>query len=207
MVVLGVTGGIASGKSTVGRLLQARGALIIDADQVARELLAPGGRLSEQVIEAFGGGVRRPDGSVDRAAVARIIFGDPKARERLNRITHPPILAEIEKRIQQLRRSPAPPSVVAVILPLLFEAGAEGLVEKTLVVTADEPEQIRRLRQRDGLTEAEARQRIAAQMAIEEKIRRADWVLDTTRGEAATEVAVDAMWRGLAGSGPATATF
>jgi dephospho-CoA kinase len=106
-----------------------------------------------------------------------------------------------------MRRSPAPPAVVAVILPLLFEAGAERLVDKVLVVTAEETEQVRRLRLRDGLSEAEARQRIAAQMSAEEKSRRGDWVVDTTRGHAVTEAAVDAMWRELAGFGPAPATF
>jgi dephospho-CoA kinase len=170
-------------------------------------LLAPGNKTTEQVVEVFGEGVRRPDGSLDRAAVARIIFADPEARERLNRITHPPILAEIEKRIAQARRSPASPAVVAVILPLLFEAGAQGLVDKVLVVTAEETEQVRRLCRRDGLSEAQARQRIAAQMPSAEKARRGDWVVDTTRGPAATAAAVDAVWRELAGLGPATATF
>ncbi|KPJ64130.1 hypothetical protein AMK68_02285 [candidate division KD3-62 bacterium DG_56] len=206
MVVLGVTGGIASGKSTVGRLLQARGAFIIDADQVARELLAPGQELTEKVIRAFGEAVKRPGGGLDRAAIARIIFADREARERLNRITHPPVIAEIEKRIKRVLRSPARPPVVAVIAPLLFEAGVERLVDKVLVVTAKETEQIRRLRERDGLSEAEARQRIAAQMPMEEKCRRGDWVVDTTRGEVVTETAVDAVWRELVGSGPATAT-
>lgn len=103
-------------------------------------------------------------------------------------------------------RSPARPPVVAVIAPLLFEAGVERLVDKVLVVTAKETEQIRRLRERDGLSEAEARQRIAAQMPMEEKCRRGDWVVDTTRGEVVTETAVDAVWRELVGSGPATAT-
>jgi dephospho-CoA kinase len=206
MVVLGVTGGIASGKSTVGRLLQARGAFIIDADQVARELLAPGQELTEKVIGAFGEAVKRPGGGLDRAAVARIIFADREARERLNRITHPPVIAEIEKRIKRVLRSPARPPVVAVIAPLLFEAGVEGLVDKVLVVTAEETEQIRRLRERDGLSEAEARQRIAAQMSTEEKRLRGDWAVDTTRGEVVTETAVDAVWRELVGSGPAIAT-
>jgi dephospho-CoA kinase len=94
-----------------------------------------------------------------------------------------------------------------VVLPLLFEAGAERLVDKVLVVTAEETEQVRRLRLRDGLSEAEARQRIAAQMSAEEKSRRGDWVVDTTQGHAATQAAVDAVWRELVGSGPAAATF
>ena len=103
-------------------------------------------------------------------------------------------------------RSPAPPPVVAVIVPLLFEAGVERLVDKVLVARAEETEQIRRLCERDGLSEVEARQRIAAQMPAEEKCRRGDWVVDTTRGEVATEAAVDAVWRELVGPGPAAAT-
>lgn len=183
-MVLGITGGIACGKSTVTALFGKLGAVVVSADQLAREAVVPGSATLQALTERFGCRILQADGTLDRAALAARVFSDPQARADLNRITHPAIAALAEKRLAALRERH--PSLVVYEAPLLFEAGAERRVDAVLVVSASEDQQMARLMARDGLDESEARARIAAQLPLAEKVRRADFVIDNSGSEEAT---------------------
>lgn len=193
---IGLTGGIASGKSLVAGILRDLGAAVVDADQIARDVLAPAGPAFEGVVGAFGSGILRPDGTVDRKALAARIFADPAARERLNALTHPYIrarMAEETKRLSASRQA----NVIVLDIPLLFETRGADDLDGVIVVYADEPARLRRLIARDGLTEEEARRRVSAQMALSEKVARADWVIDNTGPPEATRRQVERVWEAL----------
>jgi len=175
--VLGLTGGIASGKSTVARMFSELGAVVVNADELAREVVAPGSATLAAVVREFGPGVLRPDGSLDREGLGRRVFADGTVRRRLEALLHPAIRELSESRLAALRRSAAP--LIIYEAPLLFEAGAETRVDAVLVVTVSEAEQLRRLVERDRFSEAEARARMAAQMPQAEKVARADWLIDS----------------------------
>ncbi|MDY0269266.1 dephospho-CoA kinase [Trichloromonas sp.] len=193
-MVLGITGGIATGKSSVVRIFHQLGAVVLSADELAREVVEPGSPLLARLAERFGATVLREDGGLDRPALAAVIFADPRARRDLDGIMHPAIAALAETRLRELSaRAP----LVVYEAPLLFEAGAEGRVDAILVVTADEATQLRRLMARDGIDEAAARARIAAQMPLAEKVRRADYVIDNSGDSEAAEQAVRALFTRL----------
>jgi dephospho-CoA kinase len=156
-----------------------RGVPVLDADEVAREVVEPGQPALAEIVQVFGRGILRRDGTLDRGRLGRIVFSDPAQRRRLEGIVHPAILARMERQIAGLRARQTPPPVVLAVLPLLFEAGCEGLVDGVLVASVSPEEQVRRLTARDGLSRAEAMARIAAQMPLEEKEARADWVVNT----------------------------
>ena len=171
--VFAVTGGIACGKSELGRLLAGLGVMVADADEMARRLMAPGTELEAAVIGHFGPGVRGADGSLDRARLAERIFGDASARADLNALVHPPVLAELA-RWRAGRRAAG--GLAAALVPLLYEAGAEQGWDGVVCVAAG-PATVRERLRRRGLGEAEAEARIAAQWPLEEKARRADRVV------------------------------
>jgi dephospho-CoA kinase len=175
---IGLTGGIASGKSSVGRLLAARGLPLLDADVYAREALAPGSPGAGAVLERYGDGVRAPGGEIDRAALGQIVFGDGAERRWLEQLLHPVVRACFETKLQELAAEP----VVVLVVPLLFEAGLETLCSEVWLVDCDETQQLQRLMARDGLGEADARARIAAQWPLARKRELADVVLNN-RGE------------------------
>jgi dephospho-CoA kinase len=193
MVTLGITGGIGSGKSVAAESLRSRGAAVIDGDEVARDLMGPGSPLLGEVATAFGREVLRPDGSLDRRKLSRMVFGNLEAVARLNAITHPPIMAEIRKRVERLR-SEGGAGITCVVAPLLLEVGGRSLVDRLVVVWASEDERVRRVMARDGLSESEVRQRIAAQMPADEQLSQADWVVDTTQGLEAAQRQLDRIW-------------
>ena len=195
MRLIGVTGGIATGKSTVDALLTAHGAAVIDADMLAREVVLPGEPALAEVAQRFGGGMLHPDGTLDRARLGAVVFADPGARRDLERITHPRITALMEERIAHALAGPAP--LVAVDIPLLFENRRESLFEGVLLVYAPEEIQVRRMRERNGLDATAAAQRLAAQIPIDEKRERATWVIDNSNGLEATSHAVDAWWEAV----------
>ena len=183
---IGLTGGIASGKSSVGRLLASRGLPLLDADVYAREALAPGSPAAGSVLERYGDGVRAPGGEIDRAALGQIVFGDGAERRWLEQLLHPVVRACFKAKLQELAAEP----VVVLVVPLLFEAGLETLCSEVWLVDCDESQQLQRLMARDGLGEADARARIAAQWPLARKRQLADVVLNN-RGEPeqlATEV-------------------
>jgi dephospho-CoA kinase len=173
---IGLTGGIASGKSSVGRLLAARGLPVLDADLYAREALAPGSAGARQVLERYGQRVRAPgtDGSVDRAALARIVFADAAERQWLEQLVHPQVRDRFEAELARLEATPA----VVLMIPLLFEAGLEALCSEVWLVDCDEQQQLQRLMARDGLERQDARARLAAQWPLARKRKLADAVID-----------------------------
>ena len=178
-VVIGITGGIATGKTTVARMFEDLGAERMDADQVARDVLQPGSDTAKSVIEAFGPTVLAPDGSIDRAELGAVIFADPSAREQLNRITHPPIIRRLRQRIKEFRSRPAGTAALVIEIPLLVEANLTRMVDRVLLVRAEQDEQRNRLRMRGGLTAEQIDQRIGSQMPVCDKTPYADWVVDT----------------------------
>jgi dephospho-CoA kinase len=192
MRLIGVTGGIATGKSTVDRMLEAHGATVIDADELAREVVLAGEPALDEVAARFGREVILPDGTLDRTRLGAIVFADPEARRELERITHPRILELMQERVAAALAGPAP--LVAVDIPLLFENAREGMFEGVLLVYAPREVQLRRLHERNGLDESAALQRLAAQLPIDEKRERATWVIENTDGLDATQRAVDQWW-------------
>jgi dephospho-CoA kinase len=190
-VVVGLTGGIGSGKSTVARMLRERGAVVIDADAVARDVVEPGGPAYPAVVARFGPGVVRADGSIDRAALADVVFSDPAARADLNAAVHPAVGAEIARQV-----AAAPPgSVVVVEVPLLVEAGWRADV--VVVVDCPEDVAVRRLVAERKMDEADARRRAAAQASRAERLAAADHVVPNEGSLADLEAAVDRLWPDL----------
>jgi dephospho-CoA kinase len=186
---IGLTGGIGSGKSTVSRLLKQRGAVIVDADAIAREVVAPGTPGLAAVVEAFGDGVVAPDGSLDRPALAAVVFADPDARKRLDAIVHPLVRA----RATEVAAAAPADAVVVNDVPLLVETGQAGSYDLVLVVEADPATRVARLVQR-GLTAEDARARMAAQATDEQRRAVADVVLDNSGTPEELEAQVDRFW-------------
>ena len=193
MRLIGLTGGIGTGKSTVARMLVAHGAALIDADVLAREAVEPGAPALAEIAAEFGPRVIRADGTLDRAALGAIAFADPERRRRLEQITHPRVGALMQERIMAALSGPAP--LVVVDVPLLFEGSRQGLFEGVLVVYAPPQAQLQRLVERDGWNAEEARQRVESQMPVEEKRRLATWVIDNSGSVEDTQRQVDAWWR------------
>ena len=192
MVRVGLTGGIASGKSMVAEELAARGAVIIDADLLAREVVEPGTPALAAIIDRFGPEVVR-DGQLDRARLAQIVFADPLARNDLERIVHPAVRA----RAAELERAAGDAAVVVHVIPLLVETGQHQGFDLVVTVDADHETQIQRLILRDGFSRAEAESRIAAQASREDRKRAADVVLDNTGSLAQLREQIDALWAEL----------
>ncbi len=199
VLVLGITGNIASGKSTVSKELAHRGAVVLDADQLAREVVASGSSALKKVVKLFGTEILQKDGDLDRDRLGQMVFADVKVRAMLNGIIHPEIAKKSIEQLQQLRETTSAPLIVYEA-PLLFEVGAETRVDKVLVVKIDEEEQLRRLMARDRLSEADARQRMNTQMQQEKKIIRADFVIDNSGTLVETQKQVDALWGELSKS-------
>ncbi|MFS0561046.1 dephospho-CoA kinase [Terribacillus sp. 179-K 1B1 HS] len=174
-IVIGLTGGIASGKSTVSELFREYDIPVIDADVVAREVVEPGEPALAAIVEAFGAEILLPDGTLDRPKLGSIIFPDPGKRETLNGIVHPVVRERMTAERDRLK--PLHPAVVLDI-PLLFEGNQLHLVDKVVVVSVDFEVQLERLMHRNNLTEQEALDRIASQMPLADKVARADAIID-----------------------------
>jgi dephospho-CoA kinase len=195
MMRVALTGGIATGKSFCLERFAALGAAVIDADVLAREAVAPGSVGLAVIADRFGRAVLRPDGSLDRPALGRIVFKDATARAQLEAIVHP----EVYRRITMwLANLPLGTRVAMADIPLLFETGHEHDFERVVVAACEPEEQVRRVMARDGLTHREAHARVTAQWPIEEKARRADYVIRTDGSFAETETQVRAIFSQLA---------
>lgn len=193
MILVGLTGGIGSGKSTVSALLAARGAVIIDADAITRELQEPGQPVLAAIVDRFGDGVLLPDGRLDRAALAAIVFADPNALRALNGMVHPAVGAEIARRIEAERSTD---HVVVLDIPLLAENPRDGLAATIVVDTPVDVAVSRLVRQRD-MTVDDARARIARQATRDERLATADRVLDNGGTPADLARQVDELWAWL----------
>ena len=191
-VRVGLTGGIASGKSLVADELAARGAVIIDADVLAREVVEPGTAGLAAVVERFGEGVLDGD-RLDRRRLAQIVFADPEARRDVERIIHPAVRA----RAAELEREASPDAVVVHVIPLLVETGQHDRFDVVLVVDVDQQTQLTRLVTRDGLTEADARARLAAQASREQRRAAADIVIDNGGSVTDLKNQIDPLWHHL----------
>jgi dephospho-CoA kinase len=192
MVRVALTGGIASGKSMVAAELAARGAIIIDADVLAREVVEPGTPALAAVIDRFGEQVVS-EGRLDRPRLAQIVFADSLARRDLERIVHPAVRA----RAAELERAAEPAAIVVHVIPLLVETGQQGDFDLVVTVDVDHETQIQRLVARNGFTRAEAESRIAAQASREDRKIAADLVVDNTGGVTQLREQIDALWAGL----------
>ncbi|HZV81720.1 MAG TPA: dephospho-CoA kinase [Geobacteraceae bacterium] len=193
MRVIGLTGGIASGKSTVARLLAAHGIPVIDADQLARDAVLPGTPAFAAIVGLFGEGVLQADGTLDRQALGGRVFADPSLRRRLEAITHPAIRVLAEQKLGELRSRGE--AVAVYMAPLLIEAGVTDRVDEIWVVYVDRETQLARVMARDGLSRDEAGQRLAAQMPMEEKAALGRIVIDNRGSEAELEKVVRALCR------------
>ncbi len=177
-MVLGITGGIASGKTTVAQAFQALGAVVVSADMLAREIVRPGTKVLREIVDCFGCQVLQEDGTLNRPLMADLVFNDDQARMALNGITHPAIAALARTRLREAEQGGAP--LVIYDAPLLYEVGADRAVDKVLVVKIDAEIQLARLMDRDGINRQQALVRVAAQMPQEEKLSRADFVVDNS---------------------------
>ena len=197
MIILGITGGIATGKSTVARMFADLGAPTVSADALARDLLAPGTETTRAVLATFPD-CAQPDvaDTIDRRALGRRVFADPAARRALEALTHPAIIAALTAQIRAWRTQPQPRAAAAEI-PLLFEVGLEALADWIVVVSCTESVQVARLRDRLGGDEIEARKMAAAQWPLAEKTARADGVITTNLSVEETRRQVAALWAKL----------
>lgn len=197
MIVAGLTGGIATGKSTVASIFLEAGARLIDADRIARDVVRKDSAAYREIVDHFGAGILLGDGEIDRKRLAAIIFDDPKEQRALENIIHPRVKQAVGRRLQRIRQQ-APEALVVLDIPLLFEAGMQRGLDEVIVVYVPEQLQLERLRARDGLNEAEALVRIRAQMPIELKKARATQVIDNSGSREHTREQALEIYRRLA---------
>jgi dephospho-CoA kinase len=179
MILVGLTGGVATGKSTVAKMFKQCGAAVINADLLARQVVEPGKPAWRAIVKLFGRTVLNQDRSLDRQTLGRIVFHNPKKRRQLERIIHPRVAREQQRLVHRIAKR-KPHAVVIYEVPLLFEAGVDKRVDKIIVVTVDRNTQIARLNIRNGFSHAEALCRIRSQMPLAKKIQQADHVLNGT---------------------------
>lgn len=193
MVLVGLTGGIGSGKSTVSARLAAHGALVVDADAIVREVQAPGTPVLAAIVERFGPGVLAPDGSLDRQVLADIVFGDDAALADLNAVVHPAVGAEIARRLEEAADTDR---VVVLDVPLLVESGRDDMAA-LLVVDVDPDVAVRRVVEQRGMREDDVRARIARQASRADRLARATHVIDNSGSREDLERRVDEVWEQL----------
>lgn len=198
MKVIGLTGGIATGVSTVAQMFRELGAIVIEADKIARDVVEPGTQTYRRIVETFGREVLSADGTIDRKRLGQIVFADDSARRRLNRITHSAIRRRIEEEVERLRGS-NPDAIVLIDVPLLLDTTGPDTfdMDGVIVVTAAKDAQIERLMRRDTLAEEDAQRRVAAQRPVEEKAMEADWIVRNTGSLEETRRQVVSLWRQL----------
>jgi dephospho-CoA kinase len=189
-----LTGGIASGKSTVARSLVERGAILVDADELARQVVEPGTPAWSKIVEHFGPGVLLGDRRIDRPALAEIVFKDRAKLALLNEITHPEVMRRIANRLEELKETD---HIVIVDVPLLAEVGARDMFDLIVVVTAKEEAQLERMRAARGMDAEAARARIRSQAVSEDRAAIADWLIENDGSREQLEHEIDRMWRFL----------
>ena len=194
--LVGLTGGIASGKSAVSRQLTALGCRLVDADVLAREVVEPGAPALRAIVEAFGRDVLLPDGQLDRKRLGALVFADPPRRRALEAITHPAILAR-RQAILDAWAAEGYDGLVVLDIPLLIEIGAAGAVDRVVLVYAEREVQLERLMRRDGFGRPEAERRLASQMPLGDKVRHAHYVVDNSGLPEETAAQVEALHAAL----------
>ena len=186
-MLIGLTGGIASGKSLVAEELKRLGAHLVDADEIAREVVKTGLPAYNEIVKEFGEGILNPDKTINRKALGKVVFSNPEIRKRLEQITHPRIRKKIEAEISAIKAK-NPKAVIVVDAALLIEGGLYKKMDKVIVVYADEKTQIKRLTERDGFTIKDAKNRLSAQMPLTEKRRYADFVIENVEEKSKKEI-------------------
>lgn len=197
MIFVGLTGGVATGKSTVAKMLERCGALVIDADALAHQVMEPGKPAWRAIVKTFGPAVINPDRTINRPALGTMVFRNRARLRRLEQIIHPRVARE-QARLTRLAVLKNPNAVVIYDVPLLYEAGIDARVDKVIVVTADRETQIARLKKRNGLTRSEALRRIRNQWPLRKKVAAADFVLDGTTARPRLFTLVKSLYRELA---------
>ncbi|MFM2718899.1 dephospho-CoA kinase [Microbacterium mcarthurae (nom. nud.)] len=196
MTLLALTGGIASGKSTIATMLAERGAVVVDADAIVRDVQSPGSPVLAAIVAEFGGDVLRPDGSLDRPVLGAQVFGHPERLATLNALVHPAVREESQRRFRAAFDADAD-AVVVYDVPLLAESRGTGEWDLVVVAHAPAEQRVQRLVSQRGFTEADARARIAAQVGDDERLALADVVIDTAGDVDATRRQVDDLWERL----------
>ena len=196
MLIVGLTGGYASGKSTVAKMFVELGATLIDADRLAREVVKPDKQAWFEIVAHFGKGILLKSREIDRKTLGEIIFGSKAEREKLNAIVHPRVLDEELKAIEEIKGRGLD-AILILSVPLLIESGHYKLCDKIVVVTVDKDTQIKRLMERDGFSREESVRRISAQMPLSEKVTYADFVIDNSGSGQETELQVKEVFKEL----------
>lgn len=201
MTVIGLTGGIASGKSTVSEMLKELGAEIIDADKIAREIVKPGKGILDRIVENFGIKILKHDGTLNRKALGDIVFGDEEKLKLLNRITHPEIRRLIVQNINNIKMRSSIDKIIVVDAAILLECGMDELVDEVWLVYIDYETQLERLIFRDKLSRTQAEDRIRSQMPVEEKMRRSQRIILNTKDIEYTKEQVLNLWHQVRNNG------
>lgn len=202
-MLIGLTGGIATGKTLVARALEHLGAVVVDADMIAREIIEPGKLGYKKVVEAFGGDILKenpygaPFPPIDRLVLGKLVFSDDECLKKLNDIMHPEIRKEIEARMERLRAIYVGKKTIVLNAPLLIELESHKALDTVIVVICDEDKQIERAMKRDNLTEAEVRARMRAQMPLDEKVKVANYIIDNNGTEDEVEAKVKKVYEDI----------
>src|SRR5687768_15138214 len=196
MLRVGLTGNIATGKSHASRVFAELGARVLDADRIAHDLMRPGRETYQKVVQAFGNEILSPEGAIDRKKLGMIVFNDSEKRLQLNSLVHPDVRKEILSRFVELERT-IPAGIVIVDAALMIESGSYKVYQRVIVVYCEPALQLARIMARDGLSIDEARARVAAQMPMEEKLKYADYKIDTSGTFPQTRQRIEQVYREL----------
>ncbi len=194
MIIVGLTGGIASGKSTVAKMLEEKGAVVFDTDVIAREVVDIGQPAWHEILEYFGEDVKLKDGLIDRKKLGDLVFNDAEARHKLNSIVHPRVMEKLVEDTEELKKKSQPPEIVVYDVPLLIEAGMNKMVDIVVLVFSSIQAQKERLKKRDGFLEEEIEARLSSQMPTEEKKKYADYIIDNSSDLEETNRQVEELW-------------
>ncbi len=197
MLIVGLTGGIVSGKTTVAQILHGLGAKIIDADKIGHQIMRPHQKVWKNIVQHFGEEILADNQEIDRKKLGQIVFSNQNKLNLLNQITHPEIISEIKRMINQIKDKSTRDTICIIDAPLLYEANIDYLVDRTIVVYLDYEKQIKRLYQRNGLSREEAVKRIKSQIPMEKKARMADYVIDNRLSIEQMKAQVIQIWEEL----------
>jgi len=197
MLIVGLTGGIVSGKTTVAQIFKRLGAKIIDLDEIGREIVNPQQKAWKKIVQNFGVEILKDNQEINRKKLAKIVFSNQEKLNLLNQITHPVIIEVMKKQLNQISNQATGDVICLIDAPLLFEAHIEHMMDKIIVVYINEKEQMTRLLQREGLSKDDAIKRMRAQIPIEDKVHLADYVIDNSFSIEQTKEQVFQLWREL----------
>lgn len=196
MINVGLTGGIATGKSLVSKFFKELGAYIIDYDVVSHEVITPKRNAWKRIVDQFGEEILNDDLTINRGRLGEVVFNDPKKRKKLEEIVHPEVFIDVKKKVNAIKNED-PGAVIIQDIPLLFEVNLDKTVDKVVVVYTDEKTQIKRLIERDGFDESHAKKRISSQMPLDEKVKLADFVISNNGSIEETKKQVEEVFRTL----------